>query len=114
MPLANLLYPSPERTGFEEFLFQNHQHHLALNKAILETYNVLIPDFELWPVQDNNIQSWLLQHQEAHNAIAQVTGVQTPDLTGLDFKNKSQTDYWYFVHFTTHQASAQFLKFSFL
>lgn len=113
MSLAALLYPGPTDQGLEEFFFANYQHHLALIDAVQMSKGVLMPLFQIYPVvYSDNISSWEEQHQKQHNLLAQHLGVDSQDLTGIDFNDKSGFDAWVQTHFLQHQAAGQLCGFS--
>lgn len=108
MALAAILYPSPTDKGIEEFMFANYQHHLALIDAVKQTQGVIMPLFQIYPVVfSDNISAWEQQHQKQHNLLAQYLGIDSQDLTGIDFQDKTAFDAWVNTHFLMHQAAGQ-------
>jgi hypothetical protein len=110
MGLAQLTYPSPTKTGWQEWSWANLQHHLAIDTAILEVLGVEIVPFRIWPVFEKDFQDWLEQHQEYHNVYSQVLGIESQDLSELDLKNKSKADDWMYLHVQEHRSAATILK----
>lgn len=108
MSLAAILYPSPTEKGLEEFWFSNYQHHLALIDAVKQTQGIIMPLFQIYPVVfSDNIDNFERQHQLQHNLLAQYLGIDSQDITGTDFKDKSAFDAFANVHFLMHQAAGQ-------
>lgn len=114
MSLAAIVYPSPTPEGMTEWSIANFQHHNGIEIAMRQTLGVDPPIFRLWPILPEDFQSWLEQHQQAHNFFNQTLGLSGQDLTGLDLKDKSLADDWFFVHELEHQAAARVLKLSIL
>lgn len=114
MSLAAVLYPSPTEEGWTEWSHANYQHHLAIERALLQVKGVQATPFRIWPVGENQFEDWLEQHQQAHTLFCNELGIAGLDLTDLDFKDKSKKDFWYFAHFQQHQAAAQLLGLSIL
>lgn len=105
--LATVLYPSPTPEGWTEWTHQNYQHHLAIEDALLQVRGVRVTPFRIWPV--DNMKDWEGQHQQAHDLFCEELGIQGIDLTGLDLRDKSKKDAWFFQHYMQHYTAAQIL-----
>lgn len=98
--------------GFGQWL-QNHGYEhlrMATLSAKLSTPAV-IPDYDLfyWDGNDNNaIQSWLIFHEQIHEALrvpANVTGI---DLSAVNLKDDEEWFIWLDDHAAEHQALRSF------
>lgn len=107
MSLAAILYPAPTAKGLEEFFFANYQHHLAVMGALRQTQDVELELFQIYPVQPENMENWLRQHQKQHDFMNAALGIPGTDLTAVDFGNQREFDSWAFQHFLQHQAAGQ-------
>lgn len=104
MSLAHLLYPAPTPQGMEEWFFQHHQHHLAILGAMKANKGIELDSFPLYPVNVQQLQTWLETHQQMHNAMTEALGISGFDLSGLDLKDKAKSDNWFFQHYLQHQS----------
>ena len=114
MSLASVLYPSPTQSGWKEWSFANFQHHLAIDKGLLQVKGYSYNPLRLWPVDENDFRDFLQQHQQSHNVFNDVLGIAGRDLSQLDLKNKDHRDSWFFEHYIQHQAAAQILGLTIL
>jgi hypothetical protein len=106
MSLPQLLLPAPTPQGFTEWTWTHLNHHKAIIAATLQTKNIQLALYQIWPVNPENLEGFLLQHQQQHDAMNQVYGVAGNDLSTLDWKNKRAVDAFFFLHFGEHAAVA--------
>lgn len=107
MSLAQILYPPPTKQGMEEWFQAHAQHHAAIISAFKSTSGVQLDSLGLYPVNPKDLSDWLQRHQQMHNEMGQLAGVQGTDLTGLDLNDKAKSDSWFFQHFLQHQGVSQ-------
>lgn len=104
-----LLYPPPTGHGFDEWLFANWQHHLAISHAIARVKDMTIPESQIYPVNPSSFKNFLRQHQEWHDAINNALGIQGVDLSNVDLEDDKERDAWTWLHFVSHRNWAQSL-----
>ena len=104
-----MLYPSPTEQGWNEWSFANKSHHDAIDAAILSVLGVAVTKYRIWPTSADNFSDFLEQHQQAHTQYNQLLGIDGQDLTGLNLKDKPNTQAWFWSHYVQHQAAAQIL-----
>jgi hypothetical protein len=107
MSLPQILYPSPTDRGLDEFVHANWQHHQAINKALQNAYGIPFQAYIIFPLARGNEKSWLEQHARWHSDMCAATGVQSTDLSTVNFDNQKERDAWYFLHYKEHEAIAQ-------
>lgn len=97
--------------GFGQWLQGHGYEHLrmATLAANLATPAV-IPDYDLfyWSENDSAIQSWLVYHEQIHEALrvpANVTGI---DLSAVDLKSDEEFFTWMDDHSSEHIALRNF------
>lgn len=106
MSLATILYPSPTASGADEWFHANFQHHQSIVGALKDVRGVILPVYQIFPANPQNMQIWLREHQHQHNEMCNALGISGTDLSSVDFRDKKQLDAWYFAHFLEHQAAA--------
>lgn len=114
MSLAQVLYPPPTQQGWNEWSLWHAQHHLAIERAILEVKGMQVVSFRLWPVSQPDFKDWLEQHQQAHTVFCNILNISGEDLTDLDMRDKTKADGWFFSHIQQHRAAASALKVPYL
>lgn len=107
MSLAQILYPPPTDQGMEEWFLAHARHHDAIIEAFAQTTGTRLDSLGLYPVNPSDLDDWLERHQKMHTAMCNLAGVAGTDLSGLDLKDKSKADSWFFQHFLQHQGVAQ-------
>lgn len=105
--LAQVLYPPPTHRGWDEWIFWHHQHHDAIERGMAQVLGVQPITFKLYPFFKDDMQNWILEHQNAHSRFGQLLSVNTQDLSGLDFENKTEMDAWLNENYLEHLAAAQ-------
>jgi len=108
MSLAQIIYPPPTPRGFQEWAFQHYAHHLAIISAA-NAQGIPLREYNIWPIEEKDIGSWLQRHQQMHNEMNAMAGVSGNDLEDVDFKDKKKVDAWYYLQFVEHQSVAAFL-----
>jgi hypothetical protein len=108
MGLAQIIYPRPAPQGFEEWVWDHYQHHIAIIQRA-QVLGYKLNQYNIWPVRQETLQDFLEQHQQMHNEMNAIANVQGGDLQDLDFKDKRKADAWYYIQYVEHQSVAQFL-----
>lgn len=104
MSLAQVLYPPPTERGLDEWFQAHARHHEAIIDAVRQTQGIALDNLGLYPVDLNELTTWLTRHQRMHTAMTLQYNVQPTDLSILDLKDRSQADAWFFQHFLQHQS----------
>lgn len=106
MSLAQVLLPPPTTQGFDEWAFAHYQHHLAIISAVQQSKKVHLQLLPIWPVNPQNIQIWLENHQFMHNQMNAVLKVQGSDLSSIQWEDEKQRQGFFFLNFQEHRSAA--------
>lgn len=92
-----------------EFLFENGVQHYLFWEQLTDS-GVTYPKYPITDADINNLDDWLLAHQEEHQALSSYLNLSNPfNMLDVDF-NKEQDFYdWLGTHLTIHQQIAQAL-----
>lgn len=90
----------------QQWIFSHQQHHLAIIDATFRTKNVALALMQIYPLNPQDIEGWLYQHQLMHNQMNAVYGVAGNDLTSVDFRDKRQLDSFMYLNFMEHRSVA--------
>lgn len=92
--------------GLEVFLLENALQH-QLFKNTFNTRNQIVPSYNLFDVQIENIDDWMLPHQNEHQAFAEYLGLGNPvNLLDMNWNNEEQFYDWISDHYYIHYAIA--------
>jgi hypothetical protein len=98
--------------GLQLFLFENALQH-NLFKSTFSQKNIITPSYNLFDVQVENIDDWMLPHQDEHQFFAQALGLQNPiNLLDMNWNNEEQFYDWVADHYFIHTAIANSLGLS--
>jgi hypothetical protein len=96
----------PER--FLEWSFSHMAHHRDINHAILLQFGDQFPEFPLDPIDFDDPEEMLYNHQTMHNNQNSVLGIAGNDLLSVDFGDIDQRSAWIWLNFQEHlQANAK-------
>ena len=95
--------------GLQVFLFENAQQHKLFQETFLDL-NLLIPAFNLYDADTDNLDDWLLPHQVEHQSFANYLGLNNPfNLLDVDWNDEGQFYDWLSSHLYIHQQIASSL-----
>lgn len=98
--ILNLYNPPVTEQDFSIFSLSNADHHQNVITALQN--RVALVTYELDPMPQEDLPSWLRRHQQAHNDINTFLGVNGVDLTDVDVKDKEQLESWILLHADEH------------
>ena len=95
--------------GLQLFLFENAlQHNLFKNGLFNKGF--ITPSYNLYDVQIENLDDWMLPHQQEHQAFAEYLGLQNPiNLLDMNWNDESQFYDWLSSHYYIHAQIASSL-----
>ena len=95
-----------DRDGLGEFTFENGVQH-QLFYEILADQGILIQKYPITDIELSNIDDWLLIHNQEHQALATILGLDNPfQLLDADWNVEDDFYDWLGVHLTVHQQIA--------
>jgi hypothetical protein len=106
MGVADLFNVPVSNDEMARWSFAHMAHHRDLNAAIMSQYGVQLPEYILDPVDLNDPQSFLNQHQLMHNNNDAILGVQGYNLSEVDWSDPKQRAGWIYLNATLHVAEA--------
>ena len=96
-------------TLFQEWSFSHMVHHRDIIRRIREVYGNILPEYIIDPVNLNDAESTLYNHQTMHNNQNAVLGIDGNDLLEVDFRDVEQLAAWVFLNYSEHQQANQIL-----
>ena len=89
------LYNVPQ-TDIEirEWGFSHAAHHRDIIRTIYELIHVALPEYQLDPIDPDNVGVWEYQHQIMHQQMDTVLGIAGNDLTSVNWKNREELAGW--------------------
>ncbi len=103
MSLANIVYPPPTSQGWNEWLFYHQQDHLQIVQQIQRVKNIILPSYVIDPMDDRDFQGWAERHQNFHNDMNGILGLNGVDLQQVDFSDKQARQEWMWLNFSEHR-----------
>lgn len=90
--------------GFNRFLFENQQQHLLFKDTLARSLNIVIPSYPLDNIDPEDVDAWLLDHQQEHNAMNAVLGLDNPiNLLDTDWRKEGDFYDWLNNHYLLHE-----------
>jgi hypothetical protein len=106
LPLAQIVAPPPTGDrGWEEWLFYHQQDHLVIVQTIQKLRGVVLPTYVIDPLEPNDFKGWALRHQNFHNDMNGVLGLDGTDLQEVDFNKPDEKDSWMWQNFSEHRSA---------
>ncbi len=84
-------------------------HHASDHREIREAIEAAnlgdLPDWELSPINWNQLTQWHFRHQTSHNDFNGALGLAGSDISSVDFSKPEDAKDWFFNHFREHLAA---------
>lgn len=97
--LVSLLNVPNDDPSWQRFFFDNRNQITEIRQAILVQKGVNLPEYILYPVEQDSLQTFLLNNAQSHTDFNGVLGLQGADLLEVDFKDKSQLEAWIYINY---------------
>lgn len=91
------------------FSFAHAQAHQAIRQA-LAAQGKQTGDYVLDPINHDAIEEWLGRVQQTHIEMNGALGLQSNDLTGVDFDDNNQAAAWFYLNWQEDNAAMVALK----
>ena len=102
--LSNVAFGDQDSLG--EMLFENNLQHHLFRDTFLDQ-GVSVPAFPLGDVDIDNLDDWLLAHQNEHQAFAGLLELNNPiNLLDVDWNQSEEFYDWLASHLFAHQQVA--------
>ena len=106
MSMATLLSPIRTDLELEEFSFSNQDHHIQIIKSLRRQGHDLT-QYTLDPITPEDQARWARQHAQMHLDMNAALGVNSSDLSGVDFSKPDMIASWVTTHANEHFVAAQ-------
>lgn len=90
--------------------FNHAVHHVDINAAILKATGITVPSYVLDPLNPQDMQLWLSQHQVMHQFMDAILGVKGYDLTSVDWTDPAELGGWIQGNANEHFQAANILE----
>lgn len=95
-----------------EFLFENGVQHQLFRETFMDK-GIKVPAYPITDVNIDNLDDWLLPHQDEHQAFASLLGLNNPfNMLDVDFNKEDDFYDWIASHLFIHQQIAAALNLS--
>jgi hypothetical protein len=91
------------------FSFAHAQVHQAIRNA-LNANGIPTGNYVLDPINTDAIAEWLEAVQQTHTEMNSALGLQSNDLTGVDFRDSRQAEAWIYLNWQEDNAAMAALK----
>lgn len=109
--IAHLLNVPKTVGEWAVFSFDHARVHQAIRQGLAAT-GFRTGDYVLdpMPTDPNGVQEWLARVQQTHNEMNEGLGLQSNDLTGVDFNDAGQAAAWVYLNWQEDNAAMIALK----
>jgi hypothetical protein len=87
----------------------NYDVNAQIRLAILAQKNISLPEYPLDPIPFFDLQTWLMNNQQAHIDFTSSLGQQSSDLISVDLNDENQKQAWIFLNYMELQSACQTL-----
>lgn len=108
--LASLLDVPDDPMKLRHWFFDHDQDHLQIRDAIQRSTSVNLERLILDPVNTGQLDKWLADHQQMHTDFNSLFGLQSNDLSSINWEDAIQKRAWAELHYVEHQAVSSVLK----
>lgn len=109
MALASIANVPSNAITLRQWAFSHMAHHRDINRRILETENIAVPEYILDPLDPTDMQSWLYQHQAMHNNQNAILGIAGNNLIQVQWTDPGQLTNWIQLNFREHFDASEIL-----
>lgn len=104
MSLANIVYPPPTPNGWKEWFFYHAQDHINIVTSIQSLKSIVLPTYVIDPMDPDDFEGWAQRHQNYHNDMNGIFGLNGIDLQEVNFDNPDEKKSWMWNNFSEHRA----------
>lgn len=109
MTLAVINEVPEDKDDWLYWSFAHAAHHIDCVRVIYQTKGVVLAQYLLDPMNLDNMDLWLYQHQVMHLQMDAVLNIQSNDLLELDWEDPGQLQEWITFNFNEHYQAATIL-----
>lgn len=108
--LASLLDVPDDPVKLRSWFFDHDENHLQIRDAIQVQTGINLERLILDPVNTGQLDKWLADHQQTHSDFNTLFGLQSNDLSSINWEDPIQKRAWSELHYTEHLAVSTLLK----
>jgi len=108
--LAALLNIPQSDEDWSQWSYANYDCNAQIRAAIKSQFGVDLPEYQLDPINFDDLDTWLSNNQQAHVDFTGVIGQQSNDLLHTDLRDPNQRQAWVWLNFKELQGACQRLK----
>lgn len=97
--LAYLQTIPTDEAQWSRWSFSNYDCLAQIRQAIASQYGVNLPEYQVNPINWDNIEGWLAANYTAHKDFTRVLGQQSNDLTQVGFDKPDQVQSWVWLNY---------------
>src|ERR1700691_3487101 len=99
MLAALLIFNYNDQASREQWSLQHSRDHQEIRQAIQAQKGVNLTDWQLSPIAWQDWDSFALRHQNTHNDMNGVLGLNGTDITSVNFEKPEAAYEWNYEHF---------------
>ena len=105
------LYNVPStQSELDTWAFAHASHHTDINRVLFQQFGIQLASYVLDPLDPNNSEVWLYQHQQMHQQLDTVLQISGYDLLDVNLQDKNEFAGWVFLNASEHYQAAQILE----
>lgn len=108
--LASLLDVPDDPVKLRSWFFDHDENHLQIRDAIQRQTGVNLERLILDPVNASQLDKWLADHQQMHTDFNSLFGLQSNDLSSINWEDPIQKRAWGELHYQEHLAISTTLR----
>jgi hypothetical protein len=110
MPVANLFNVPIDDTTLAQWSFAHMAHHRDILLAIYNDFHVALPEYALDPFNPTERDNWEYLHQQMHDQMNAICGVDGNNLLFIDWQNENARAGWILLNGAEHRQVGDFLS----
>lgn len=110
MSLAGLFNVPQTPDQLAQWSFINAAAHVDINRVIFQRTGTVIASFVLDPINSDELENWLANHQIMHQQMDAALGIAGYDLFDVDWTDRGQFAAWVQAHANEHMQAGQILN----
>ncbi len=87
---------------WQRWAFDHRDSHDRIRAAILSQAKSALSDYQIEPINPNDIVSFLNNNSTLHNDMNRTLGQPGSDIQDVDFKDDKQLEAWIRLHYVEH------------
>ncbi len=97
--LAALLNVPETDSDWERWSYNNYDANNQIRQAIVAQKKIILPEYQLQPIDWDNISFWLEANQQAHISFTNALGQASNDLASVDFDKPDEVRSWIWLNY---------------